>query len=588
MGRQKSWAAEEATSPAMWRAMVARKEQEASARVSRLLRKRRWVRQAETARLRLLDMDIPRGWRCGSCTYFNKEKARKCEVCGEPKVAAGKAPWRCESCTYVNQGRDKICTVCSASRPPVIESTLIADLRVMNGSSYEALDIAVGISSHIDQHYKLEDVPFPLLGGTLIKTAQADARAKDMWDFLVFTALANIDVWVAIDHRRADKGTEPAWLIDAFDLQEQHIMLSSRKDMDFFALYKRKFPVLAGETVSLGSNDGDNSHLLNYIVIATPMLEGSALAAALEDEAEAKVAVDAVEEPAVSAALKEMSDAAIATSLPLGGNPIRCSGPPTGQLFVLFCGARGCGKSYLALRVQQELERTLGKGVARCMRLQDGFAMRFARERGLSGEALLRDDSVREEHRAALTAYYEDHRADGLDRVCNKLVAAAQETVRGRVPGVVLVSDVRTASELTWFVRNDKRCSTVLLTACLRTRRLRGWEGDDTVAHGTLDGFTGWHFKYNNDLAGGDTPAALAAALEPLLDAEDPGAAAVTDEESKEAVEARAEADAAAAHAQLQAAKRRLRKSQLLADLRTAEARIAELRRMGACTPPPE
>lgn len=108
-----------------------------------------------------------------------------------------------------------------------------------------------------DRDVTYKTIPTYLEGAEYLVTA-ADSKAYAN-DLGVFTAGANISVYIALD-KRVDPA--PAWLSTWENTGES---LINSKDVEF-ALYKRE--VKAGETVTLGTN-GQSASCVNYVVLAT-------------------------------------------------------------------------------------------------------------------------------------------------------------------------------------------------------------------------------------------------------------------------------------------------------------------------------
>ncbi len=145
---------------------------------------------------------------------------------------------------------------------------------------YEATHLVVGSEYYTDAAATIDRIPVELECAHWIRTRNADANATDA-NFLEFTVLEPVDVWVLYDMRVANQPerSPPDWLTSGFAYQ--HLVLdvdaasSGPSDIDMeFVAYRNHFP--AG-TVTLGANgaagadfDGDQGiETSQYIVAVT-------------------------------------------------------------------------------------------------------------------------------------------------------------------------------------------------------------------------------------------------------------------------------------------------------------------------------
>ena len=143
--------------------------------------------------------------------------------------------------------------------PPV---SLITDITVANGKTYELDNLNTGSMVYIDRKYTFTEVPLDLEGAEFIRTANND-KNNTAADFLTFTLAADATVSVLFDARAT---ILPAWLSDGtWTLTNEQVDTSDVVRR----IYTKQFP--AGD-VQLGGNalapmKGARS---NYNVVVTP------------------------------------------------------------------------------------------------------------------------------------------------------------------------------------------------------------------------------------------------------------------------------------------------------------------------------
>lgn len=150
-----------------------------------------------------------------------------------------------------------------AKRSGVIDPSLVTNLTVPTGNTYELDTFELGTLMYTDRSYTLTNAPSQYLSQMFIRTAMSD-RLETTANFMTFDLSAPATIYITYDKRIV---TPPSWLVNDWTLITDEISTTDGLGSLDREIYARQFP--AG-TVTLGANEGPTAVSVMYNVIIIP------------------------------------------------------------------------------------------------------------------------------------------------------------------------------------------------------------------------------------------------------------------------------------------------------------------------------
>ncbi len=152
----------------------------------------------------------------------------------------------------VNSGSGGTSTATPTTAPT---ASLVSNLKVASGKSYQIVTYTQGMREYIDRSYTVRN-PAPTGSQyTYIRTANDDKSRTDT-NFLTFTLSSDANVYVAYDRRVS----RPSWLVDGWQDTGQVLETTDVP----LRLYRRRF---SRGTVTLGANRGGSTGSMYVVLI---------------------------------------------------------------------------------------------------------------------------------------------------------------------------------------------------------------------------------------------------------------------------------------------------------------------------------
>jgi len=169
------------------------------------------------------------------------------------------------------------------------------------------------------------------------------------------------------------------------------------------------------------------------------------------------------------------------------------------KVVLVFSGKRKSGKDFTAERLKYILEAKKLAGACALIRLSEPLKEKYAKDHGLSFEALLTDSPYKEDYRRDMVKWGESERVKDPNVFCNL-------AINNRTEPIWIITDARRPTDIQFFQQNFSEkslCLLVRIQATSTAREKRGWKFmsgvDDAESECALDSGVAWNIVIDNN-----------------------------------------------------------------------------------------